>query len=198
MSLDALREEILRKARAKAEAMIKSAEEEAKKILDEAMREYTRRYELVREAELRELRDELSKKLSEKNLEVNTNLLNLKNELIEALRKEILSKINEMSDEERRKSLKKLINECLNEIRTSRRVRVCVVERDVPLVKDVLRELSIEDRVMEIKTLPPESVGGVLIETEDGSLGLDNTYATRLERLMTFIYRKLNEEVFGG
>jgi V/A-type H+-transporting ATPase subunit E len=118
--------------------------------------------------------------------------------LIEALRKEILSKINEMSDEERRKSLKKLINECLNEIRTSRRVRVCVVERDVPLVKDVLRELSIEDRVMEIKTLPPESVGGVLIETEDGSLGLDNTYATRLERLMTFIYRKLNEEVFGG
>ncbi|MCC6033375.1 MAG: hypothetical protein LM561_04765 [Desulfurococcaceae archaeon] len=198
MSLDALREEILRKARAKAEAMIKSAEEEAKKILDEAMREYTRRYELVREAELRELRDELSKKLSEKNLEVNTNLLNLKNELIEALRKEILSKINEMSDEERRKSLKKLINECLNEIRTSRRVRVCVVERDVPLVKDVLRELSVEDRVMEIKTLPPESVGGVLIETEDGSLGLDNTYATRLERLMTFIYRKLNEEVFGG
>jgi V/A-type H+-transporting ATPase subunit E len=152
----------------------------------------------VREAELRELRDELSKKLSEKNLEVNTNLLNLKNELIEALRKEILSKINEMSDEERRKSLKKLINECLNEIRTSRRVRVCVVERDVPLVKDVLRELSVEDRVMEIKTLPPESVGGVLIETEDGSLGLDNTYATRLERLMTFIYRKLNEEVFGG
>ena len=198
MSLDALREEILKKARAKAEAMIKSAEEEAKKILDEAMREYTRRYELVREAELRELRDELSKKLSEKNLEVNTNLLNLKNELIEALRKEILSKINEMSDEERRKSLKKLINECLNEIRTSRRVRVCVVERDVPLVKDVLRELSVEDRVMEIKTLPPESVGGVLIETEDGSLGLDNTYATRLERLMTFIYRKLNEEVFGG
>ncbi len=198
MSLDALREEILRKARAKAEAMIKSAEEEAKKILDEAMREYTRRYELVREAELRELRDELSKKLSEKNLEVNTNLLNLKNELIEALRKEILSKINEMSDEERRKSLKKLINECLNEIRTSRRVRVCVVERDVPLVKDVLRELSVEDKVMEIKTLPPESVGGVLIETEDGSLGLDNTYATRLERLMTFIYRKLNEEVFGG
>jgi V/A-type H+-transporting ATPase subunit E len=198
MSLDALREEILRKARAKAEAMIKSAEEEAKKILDEAMREYTRRYELVREAELRGLRDELSKKLSEKNLEVNTNLLNLKNELIEALRKEILSKINEMSDEERRKSLKKLINECLNEIRTSRRVRVCVVERDVPLVKDVLRELSVEDRVMEIKTLPPESVGGVLIETEDGSLGLDNTYATRLERLMTFIYRKLNEEVFGG
>jgi V/A-type H+-transporting ATPase subunit E len=198
MSLDALREEILRKARAKAETMIKSAEEEAKKILDEAMREYTRRYELVREAELRELRDELSKKLSEKNLEVNTNLLNLKNELIEALRKEILSKINEMSDEERRKSLKKLINECLNEIRTSRRVRVCVVERDVPLVKDVLRELSVEDRVMEIKTLPPESVGGVLIETEDGSLGLDNTYATRLERLMTFIYRKLNEEVFGG
>jgi len=198
MSLDALREEILKKARAKAEAIIKSAEEEAKKILDEAMREYTRRYELVREAELRELRDELSKKLSEKNLEVNTNLLNLKNELIEALRKEILSKINEMSDEERRKSLKKLINECLNEIRTSRRVRVCVVERDVPLVKDVLRELSVEDRVMEIKTLPPESVGGVLIETEDGSLGLDNTYATRLERLMTFIYRKLNEEVFGG
>ena len=198
MSLDSLREEILKKARAKAEAMIRSAEEEARKILDEAMREYARRYELVREAELRELRDELSKKLSEKSLEVNTKLLNLKNELIEELKREIISKINEMSDEERRRSLKKLVNECLNEIHTSRKIRVCVVERDVPLIKELLRELGIEDRVIEIKTLPPESVGGVLIETEDGSLGLDNTYATRLERLMSFIYRKLNEEVFGG
>ncbi|MEM2040279.1 MAG: hypothetical protein QXN79_07310, partial [Zestosphaera sp.] len=72
MSLEALRAEILKKARAKADAIIKSAEEEAKKILDEAMKEYSRKYELAREAELRELRDELSKKLSEKNLEVST------------------------------------------------------------------------------------------------------------------------------
>lgn len=198
MSLEVLRAEILKKARTKADAMIKSAEEEAKKILDEAMREYSRRYELAREAELRELKDELSKKLSEKNLEINTRLLNLKNELIKELKEEILIKINEVSDAERKNSLKKLITECLNELRTAQKISVGVVERDVPLIKDVLRELGIEDRVKEIKTLPPERAGGVLVELEDGSLGLDNTYATRLERLLSLIYKKLNDEVFGG
>ncbi|MEM0347892.1 MAG: V-type ATP synthase subunit E family protein [Zestosphaera sp.] len=198
MSLEALRAEILKKARAKADAIIKSAEEEAKKILDEAMKEYSRRYELAREAELRELRDELSKKLSEKNLEVSTRLLNLKNELIKELREEILSKIREMSDAERKKSLKKLITECLNELHVAQKINVCVVEKDIPLIKDVLRELGIEDRVREIKILSPESVGGVLVESEDGSLGLDNTYVTRLERLLSLVYKKLNDEVFGG
>lgn len=198
MSLEVLREEILKKARTKADAIIKSAEEEAKKILDEAMREYSRRYELVREAELKELRDELSKKLSEKSLEVNTKLLNLKNELIRELRDEILKKINEVGNSERRESLKKLITECLNELHAAQRISVSVVERDVPLIKEVLRELGIEDRVKEIKILPPESMGGVLVELEDGSLGLDNTYVTRLERLLSLIYKKLNEEVFGG
>lgn len=198
MSLEALRAEILKKARAKADAIIKSAEEEAKKILDEAMREYLRRYELVREAESRELRDELSKKLSEKNLEVSMRLLNLKNEIVKELKEEILSKIKEVSNAERRNSLKKLITECLNELHTEQKINVGVVERDVPLIKDVLRELGIEGRVKEIKILPPESVGGVLVELEDGSLGLDNTYTTRLERLLSIIYKKLNDEVFGG
>ncbi|MEO3993299.1 MAG: V-type ATP synthase subunit E family protein [Desulfurococcaceae archaeon TW002] len=198
MSLEALRAEILKKARAKADAIIKSAEEEAKKILDEAMRDYSRRYELVREAELRELRDELSKKLSEKNLEVSTRLLNLKNELIKELIEEVLNKIKEVNDAERRNSLKKLITECLNELHTEQKINVGVVERDASLIKDVLRELGIEDRIKEIKILPPERVGGVLVELENGSFTLDNTYTTRLERLLSIIYKKLNDEVFGG
>lgn len=198
MSLEALRVEILKKARTKADAIVKSAEEEAKKMLDEAMREYSRRYELAREAELKELRDELSKKLSEKNLEINTRLLNMKNELIKELREEILAKIKDLSDVERRNSLKKLIIDCLSELRMVQKINMSVVERDVPLIRDVLRELGIEDRVKEIKTLPPESMGGVLVELEDGSLGLDNTYVTRLERLLPLVYKKLKDEVFGG
>lgn len=198
MSFETLREEILKKARTKADAIIKHAEEEAKKVLDEAMREYMRRCELARESELRELREELSKKLSEKNLEISIRFLNLKNELIKELREEILRKINETSNSERKNSLKKLITECLDELRTAQKVSLGVVEKDIPLVKEVLRELGIEDKVKEIKTIPSELMGGVLIELEDGSLGLDNTYATRLERTLSLIYKKLNEEVFGG
>ncbi len=197
MGLESLREEVLRKARAKAEALIKEAEEEARRILGEARREYSRRYELVKESELRELRDELSKRTAERSMELNMELLKLKNELARDLMESALKTLYEVPEDLRRESLKRLIKECVEGGLSEQGMRLRVVERDSSLVKDVVRELRLEDRVTGVELLPPKYVGGVFVEFGNGSLGIDNTYLTRLERAASHLYRRLREEVFG-
>ncbi|MEM2021731.1 MAG: V-type ATP synthase subunit E family protein [Zestosphaera sp.] len=197
MSLESLREEVLRRARARAEALVKEAEGEARRILEEARRDYSRRYELVKGSELRELRDELSKKVSEKSMELNMELLKLKNGLVSDLMDSALKTLHEVPEDLRRESLKRLIKECVEGGLPEQGIRLRVVERDSSLVKEVVRELRLEDRVTGVELLPPKYVGGVFVEFGNGSLGIDNTYLTRLERVAPHLYRRLREEVFG-
>lgn len=198
MSLESLREEVLRRARARAEALVKEAEREARRILEEARREYSRRYELIKGSELRELPDELSKKVGERSMELNMELLKLKNGLVSDLIDSALKTLHEVPEDLRRESLKRLIKECIKGGLPEQGIRLRVVERDSSLVKDVVRELRLEDRVTGVESLPPKYVGGVFVEFGNGSLGIDNTYLTRLERVVPHLYRRLREEVFGG
>lgn len=197
MSLESLKEEVLRKARAKAEGLIRNAEAEARKILEDASKEYRRRVEVAREAELRELRDELSKKVSEESMKLNMKLLEFKNELIKELISGALRELEETPADVRRESLMKLIRECVEEGPPEKEIRLKVVEKDLQLVREVVKDLGIEGRVKEIGQLPPKYLGGVIAEFGDGSLSVDNTYLTRLERLAPHLYRRLREEFFG-
>lgn len=198
MSLESLREEVLRKARAKAEGLLRSAEAEARKILEEATREYAERVNAAREAELRELRDELSKKVSEESMKLNMELLEFKNKLVEDLIRDALERLALISEDVRRKSLRTLVRESIEEGPPEQVMRLMVVERDLPLVRDVVKELGIEGRVKEVGLLHPRYVGGVVVEFGNGSLSVDNTYLTRLERVTPYLYRRLRGEIFGG
>ncbi|MCD6428759.1 MAG: hypothetical protein J7L12_03990, partial [Desulfurococcales archaeon] len=77
------------------------------------------------------------------------------------------------------------------------RVVVKVIPEDIELIKDVIREEGLEDRVVSISVIGSEFLGGVMVESEDGSIALDNTYATRLDKVMPKLVEKLNKEVFG-
>ncbi|MCD6428893.1 MAG: hypothetical protein J7L12_04705 [Desulfurococcales archaeon] len=198
MGLEELRKSILEKAERKASKIIEDAKEKAKKIIEEAREEYYRRLSKERERALRKLKEEENRKYISKVMELNLELVNLKNRILNEVVSELRRRLMTLSGDLRKESLRKLLKEALDTgIFGSRRVVVKVIPEDIELIKDVIREEGLEDRVASISVIGSEFLGGVIVESEDGSIALDNTYATRLDKVMPKLVEKLNKEVFG-
>jgi len=197
MSLEALKESVFEKARAKAEKILNDAKEQASKIVNEAKREYLRKSEIARNRELTELINEYSRRLTARSAELNTELLKVKNQVINDLLETVKTRLNEVSEDLRKESLKNLLNEALAQGINVGEVIVKVVPKDVELLHRVLSgEVSNALIVKKVEVLPESYLGGVVVESADGMFAVDNTYSTRLEKLSTVLYRKLAEEVF--
>jgi vacuolar-type H+-ATPase subunit E/Vma4 len=99
-----------------------------------------------------------------------------------------------MSLEKRRESLKRLLYEALEELRSSGfevdNIIVYVSPRDRELIKDLLREIGINGEVVEDRDI----VGGLRVSTRSGEMSVDNTYNSRLERAL----RTILPEIFKG
>lgn len=198
MGLEELRKSILEKAQRKASKIIEDAREKAKKIVEEAREEYYKRLSKEREQALRKLKEEENRKYISKVMELNLELVNLKNRILNEIVSELKRRLETLSEELRKESLRKLVKEALNTgIFGSGRVVIKVIPNDVKLIKDIIREEGLEDQVASVGKISSEFLGGVIVESEDGSIALDNTYATRLDKVMPKLIEKLNKEVFG-
>ncbi len=198
MGLEELRRSILEKAERKASKVVEEAKEKAKKIVEEAKEEYYRRLSKEREQALRKLRERENRKYISRVMELNLQLVNLKNRILNEVITEVKQKLVALDKEKRKKSLKKLLREALNaEIFGSGHIVVKVVKKDTDLIKDIIKEEGLEAQVASINVINSEFLGGVVIESEDGSIAIDNTYATRLDKIMPKLVEKLNKEVFG-
>jgi len=197
MSLEALKESVFEKARAKAEKILNDAKEQASKIVNEARKEYLRKSEEARNRELTELINEYSRRLTTRSVELNTEQLKVKNQIINDLLEAVKTKLNEVSEDLRKESLKNLLNEALAQGMNVGEVVVKVVPKDVELLHKVLsEEINNALIVKKVEVLPESCLGGVVVESVDGMFAVDNTYSTRLEKLSTVLYRRLAEEVF--
>ena len=198
MGLEELRRSILEKAERKARKIIEDAEERAKRLVQEAKQEYYRRLGRERERALRRLKEEENRKYVSKIMELNLELVNLKNKVLDEVLAEVKQRLTTLSTEERKESLRKLLKESINTgMFGSEPVVVKVIEADADLIKDVIREENLGERVDSIKVMGPEFLGGVIVESKDGSIAVDNTFATRLSKLIPRLVEKLNKEVFG-
>lgn len=198
MSLERLKEGLRRRAEEKAVKIIQEAEERARKILEEAKREYEERLRKTREDAINRLRSELSKKLVEESMKLGIELVNLKNRMLNEILNEVKSRISKLPEDVREKSLTNLFNEALESGVFGKAIRIKVVSRDKQLMKKILNSRKISKEIIEIQTLDDHYIGGVIIESEDGNISIDNTYLTRLERVAQLLIKKLNEEIFKG
>jgi V/A-type H+-transporting ATPase subunit E len=198
VSLERLKEGLRRRAEEKAVKIIQEAEERARKILEEAKREYEERLRKTREDAINRLRSELSKKLVEESMKLGIELVNLKNRMLNEILNEVKSRISKLPEDVREKSLTNLFNEALESGVFGKAIRIKVVSRDKQLMKKILNSRKISKEIIEIQTLDDHYIGGVIIESEDGNISIDNTYLTRLERVAQLLIKKLNEEIFKG
>jgi len=171
-------EEIVREAQKRAESIIKEAEEKKRAIIEEERRKI-----------LSELGLEV--KLAEARREARLIIARTKHEIVEELKKNIRELLDTMSEDVRRNSLKKLLLESLNELRTCgfsvENIVIHVSPRDKKIIEEVLREMNIKASIIEDQRI----TGGVVLSTPGGEVYIDNTYETRLERILRSVLSEL-------
>ncbi len=197
-SEDELRKTLIERARKEAEKIIEEAKKRAKEIVEQARREYERRVARKREEVIKRIIEEESRRYTAKIVELNKELVRLKNEVLNNLRNEIINYLKSLDPKTREESLRKLLKEAINSgVFSEHKVVVRVVRNDKEIIEKIIKkDKELKKVIVRVEELGDEYIGGVLIESEDGSIALDNTYKSRIERLTPEIVRKLNEEIF--
>ena len=198
MSLEELRKSVIKKAWLKAEKILENARKQAEELVESAKREYMERLRQRKEEIITQVREEESRKYTARISELNAELLKLKRELIEDIVKEATERIKNLSKTERKESIKRLLKDSLDSGIIGGSFRVKVIEHDLKLVKEAVKELGLQKDLIAAEIIPREYLGGLIIENEDSSVAIDNTYRTRLERAIRIILGELNKEIFKG
>lgn len=198
MSLEELRKSVIEKARLKAEKIVENAKKQAEELVESAKREYMERLRQRKEEIITQVREEESRKYTARISELNAELLKLKRGLIEDIVREATERIKNLSKTKRKESIKRLLKDSISSGIIGGSFRVKVVERDLKLVKEAVKELGLQKDLIASEIIPEDYLGGLIIENEDSSVAIDNTYRTRLERAIRIILRELNKEIFKG
>ncbi len=197
MGIESLREGIISKARERADEIIRNAEAKAKELITASLKEYERRVKEETEKEYKKLRDSYEKAYSDELLKLNMELLALKNEILRDVKETVVEKLWNVARPARKQSLKNLLKESLNHevLRDFDKLVVYVVKEDVELIREILVEEDL-GKVIEVRLLDDKYLGGLVVESYDGSVLVDNTYLTRIERGLNLIISKLQKTVF--
>jgi V/A-type H+-transporting ATPase subunit E len=186
MSVEELRRAVLEKARKEAEAIISRAEEEARRIFTEAMQKKQALIEDYKARIVSELNPEI--RLAEARYRARIIVAEAKGSIIKEISSAVTMMLNGMSKEKRLESLKKLIDEALQEVLNSvgrvEDVVVKISQRDMEFAE--LIKSYVEERygIRVAKIERAEVIGGVIIECFDGSIAVDNSYDERLKKAL--------------
>jgi vacuolar-type H+-ATPase subunit E/Vma4 len=193
MAVERLREEVLARAKAKAEKIIEEARREAEEIVRKAQEEYRRRLEEARREAYQRVVSEENERYIRRVMELNMEVLKEKNKMIKYIEEEAKKRLAELNPDERLSSLRALIQDALSTGIFGKKLRVRVRKADKELAMKALKDLGLEAEVIS----DLNGLGGVIVENEDSTTAVDNTYETRLEQAMKTIISKLNRLVFG-
>jgi len=197
MSLDEVRRAVLKKAEKEAKEIIAKAMKDAEEIVMNAKREYEAKVSRIKEEILTKVKAEANIRYIRKVVELNMKLTELKNKILNELLSEVRGRLSQSTDEIRKKSLKNLIEEIIKSgiIPPNSKIIIKVVKRDIKIIKELVDELKLTDRISKIEVVSDDFIGGIIVETEDGSIAIDNTYKTRLEKLSANITKMLYEKI---
>lgn len=182
MSLEELRKTVINKAKLEAEEIVREALEKARNIIKEAEEKKKAMIEEERRKLLSEL--ELEAKLAEARREARLIVVKAKHEVVEEIREKIKILLENMDEDKRRKSLRKLLLESLEELKNCgfkvENIVLYVSPRDKGIVENLLRELNINGKIVENCGI----IGGLLISTPGNEVSIDNTYSSRVEKIL--------------
>ncbi|MBN2282959.1 MAG: hypothetical protein JXO48_03625 [Deltaproteobacteria bacterium] len=195
MESDNIREAILKKARGEAEAIIKDAESRAGEIISRARGQKEEKLKEAQKKIIGEARREEAKMHAQASLQARQQILREKDEIIkqivERVKKELSGKATD------RKILLHLIRESLEAFGSDDTLRVLAASKDLNSIKEVVAEENgLGQKITEVKE--SDMLGGVMIETLDGMVSIDNTFDMRLEMLMPKILPEVGKKLFGS
>lgn len=186
-------EAILDNVREEAQSMVREAEEKGKWEIERAKQQREERLEEERRKMIAEAEGETARIRARASIAARQKLLSAKASLIDEIVSQVRKAVSGVSSDE---SLLNLIREAISGFGADE-VKIYVSSRDVDAVKKVLKlDQGLGSRVKEVGKI--DCSGGVIVESIDGKIRIDNTYDTRLEMLLPRILPEVSEELFQG
>ena len=192
--MDKIGEAILDKVKAEADDIIKDAENKAAEEVERAKKQQGTKLEEARGRKLQETREEATRIEAQAVVKARQKLSQAKaeviNEIVSRARKELAELSSEVG------SIITLIKEAIDTLGINKG-RLYVSPEDMTKVRKLVeKDKELAGKVAEIKE--HNCMGGVIIETIDGKVRIDNTYETRLEMLLPRLLPEVAKELFGG
>ena len=194
MDTSKLREAILDKAREEAERILADAEMKSREILKKAEDQFREKVESEKKKILSEARRESAKRVAQASLEGRQSILREKDRIIAEILEKVRETLKETSLE--KENIRKLVRETIEAFESDVPVRLYGAPRDLPALQALLGEDGdLGKRVIDVRE--KEGLGGILAETEDGMVSIDNTFETRLSMLLPDIMPEMAKRLFG-
>ncbi len=184
---------VVDKVKEEARATINEAEEEAKRELEKAKAQRDARFEMEKKRLLSSAQEEAARITAQNAMQARQKVANAKAGVLDEIVQKTRAELKKVPSNQ--ESLAYLINDAINGIGQSGRLTLLVSEKDLALAKDIVKaDKGMSAVISEIKTC--ECDGGVLIENEDRTLSVDNTYTTRLDMLLPRILPEISRKLF--
>lgn len=190
-----IEEAILERARNEAEKMILEARMRAEQLLKNAGHEKNKKLESIRMRTIEEVNAEVERMQVKANTETKRMLQDKKNELLARLAEQTREAIEKREfTYSVKESLKNLLLEALPMFPQQAKLHIFVNLKDLNAAESVLKELNLSNFAdVEAKK---DMLGGVIVESSDGRLKVDNSYDTRLKRYMQSFLPDISRMLF--
>jgi len=186
-------EAVVDKVREEAQQLVSEAEEEAKKELGKAQALRAARLEAEKKRLLTEAGEEAARISAQNAMKARQKTASAKSAVLD----EIVRKARESLQKSTttRDQLAQLIREAMAGLGTTDKVFVSVSKKELDMAREIMKsDKAMSSRVLEVRA--NESEGGVIVENESRSLGVDNTYLTRLQMLLPRVLPEISKELF--
>ncbi|ASA78555.1 V-type ATP synthase subunit E [Thermococcus sp. 5-4] len=195
-------QEINREAEQKIQYILSEAQKEAEKIKEEARKRAEARAEWILRKAQTQAETERQRIIANARLEVRKKRLEVQEELIQEVITALRERLAELPEEEYFPMLVDLTVKALEELGGE----ACIIRSNVKTLKLLESKLGEFRKTVAAKLgrdveislgEPISTIGGVLVETPDGSIRVDNTFESRIERFESELRAEIAKALFG-
>ncbi|MBN1151758.1 MAG: hypothetical protein JXA58_00980 [Dehalococcoidia bacterium] len=191
--MQTISEAVVDKVREEAQHLINEAEEESKKELDKARAQRAARLEAEKKRLLTEANEEAARITAQNAMKARQTVANAKAKVLDDIVQKARATLSKTATT--RESMAFLISDAVEGLGGASKFSLSVTQKDLALTREVVKaDKKLEAIVTEVNAT--DHSGGVLIETEDNTLSVDNTYTTRLEMLLPRILPEISKKLF--
>jgi V/A-type H+-transporting ATPase subunit E len=166
----------------------------ATEMINRAKEQRQSRFEDEKKKRISEARREASKITAQSSLKSRQDILREKDAILNKIIEKVKDQLSRTTME--KEHFLSLARETLEAFETDKQVVLFVSPKDLTTVRSFIEEDSnLKDKISNVKEL--DCLGGILVQTEDGMVSIDNTYDTRLEMLMPKILPEVGKNLFG-
>ena len=192
--MEKIRRAILEKVKADAQQIIKEAEEKAWQEIEKAEEQKETKFQEEKRKTIEETEKQAARILAQASIRARQDVSRAKAEIINGIVNRVKTTLPTISSDEG--SVLNLIEEAVGGLGADK-VTIYVSRKNTSTVRKLVKgDKGLASKITEIKEF--DCTGGIIAESIDGKLSIDNTYETRLEMLLPQILPEISRELFGG